>query len=397
MAHMRGEDTQMMEPLVISSGSKHHAELADLAIDLAAKAAGFSRSLPVGIRASLADTVRTMNCYYSNLIEDHATHPIDIERALAGDYSADREKRNLQEEAKAHVEVQRWIDGQGVNGVEVTASSLCEIHRRFFQLLPDEMRWVEDRVTGERHRVEPGRLRCRDVVVGRHIPVGWESVPRFLDRFEKVYGRLSKSETIINAAAAHHRLLWIHPFLDGNGRVARLMSHAMLLRHLDTGGVWSVARGLARNADAYKAHLASCELPRRNDLDGRGSLSEETLAEFAKFFLKICIDQVDFMENLMEPDRLRARLLMWAEEEARIGGLYKKAGQVLEAVLYRGELPRGELPGLLNVTDRQARRITHQLVLKGVLAPALSKEPLRLAFPATLASRFMPGLFPDKF
>ena len=67
------------------------------------------------------------------------------------------------------------------------------------------------------------------------------------------------------AAAAHHRLLWIHPFLDGNGRVARLMSHAMLLDTLESGGVWSIARGLARNVAAYKGHLAACDLPAAAD------------------------------------------------------------------------------------------------------------------------------------
>ena len=110
------------------------------------------------------------------------------------------------------------------------------------------------------------------------------------------------------AAAAHHRLLWMHPFLDGNGRVARLMSHAMLLSALDTGAVWSVARGLARNVQQYKGLLANCDLPRRNDLDGRGTLSEEALAEFTRFFLGVCIDQVKFMETLVQPDRLRARV-----------------------------------------------------------------------------------------
>ncbi len=43
-----------------------------------------------------------MNCYYSNLIEGHDTHPVDIERALRHDYSDDPRTRNLQLEAAAH-------------------------------------------------------------------------------------------------------------------------------------------------------------------------------------------------------------------------------------------------------------------------------------------------------
>jgi Fic family protein len=90
----------------------------------------------------------------------------------------------------------------------------------------------------------------------RHIPVTPGAVPRFLAHFENTYSRLGRTEKIVSAAAAHHRLLWIHPFFDGNGRVARLVSHATLLETLDTGALWSVVRGLARNVVEYKSHLA---------------------------------------------------------------------------------------------------------------------------------------------
>jgi hypothetical protein len=62
--------------------------------------------------------------------------------------------------------------------------------------------------------------------------------------------------------------------------------------------VWSVARGLARKVEDYKSHLADCDSPRRNDLDGLGALSEEALARFVNFFLGMCIGQVEFMEGL---------------------------------------------------------------------------------------------------
>ena len=200
---------------------------------------------------------------------------------------------------------------------------------------------------------------------------------------------------IIAGAAAHHRLLWMHPFLDGNGRVARLMSHAVLLDTLDSGAVWSVARGLARNVEQYKQLLANCDQIRRNDLDGRGTLSEAR-ADFTRFFLTICIDQVTFMESLVQPDRLRTRILLWAEEEIRLGKLPPKSGSILEAVLYRGELPRGDAAAIAGTGERQARRIVSALVEAGVLVSDGARAPLRLTFPATLAQRWMPGLFPEK-
>jgi len=184
-----------------------------------------------------------MNCYYSNLIEGHTTHPVDIERAMRNEYSADPQKRNLQLEAKAHVAVQRWIDEGGVRGRSITVSAICEIHRRFSELLPPALLAVSDPRTGRQVEVIPGALRRDDVSVGpARGDQSWRGAP--LSRsVQPGVSDLGRAETILATAAAHHRLLWIHPFADDNGRVARLLSHAMLLDVLDTGGIWSVARG----------------------------------------------------------------------------------------------------------------------------------------------------------
>jgi len=392
----RGENLSLMEPLCITEGSPHRADLTDLTLELALRSEGFRRSLPPSLVASLATLVRAMNCYYSNLIEGHDTHPIDIERALKGDYSSDARKRDLQLEAKAHIAVQEWMDGGALGDRATTAGAICETHRRFCEQLPEELLWVEEPRTGDRIKVIPGEWRARDVQVGALVPISPGAVPRFLARYEEVYGRLARTEKIIAAAAAHHRLAWIHPFLDGNGRVARLMSHAMMLNLLETGALWSIARGLARSVDAYKGHLASCDQPKRNDLDGRGTLSEESLVAFTRFFLTVCLDQVRFMEDLMQPDTLRARIQLWAEEQIRLGKLPERANAVLDAVLYRGELPRADIAEIVGTGERQARRVVSALVERGVLVSSSTRAPLRLAFPAELASRWMPGLFPDK-
>ncbi len=390
----RGEDPSIIEPLLIAENSIHRKKLTDLAIELAAKSAGFKRSLPLAIQKSLADMVRGMNCYYSNLIEGHDTHPIAIEQALQGNYSSDLKKRNLQLEAKAHITVQQWIDSGGIPNNLFSSNAICEIHERFCRLLPEDLLWIENSSTKEKIKMVPGQLRHQDVIVGNHIAISPGAISRFLSRYEAVYNRLGKAETILALASAHHRLLWIHPFLDGNGRVARLLSHAITLQMLDTAGIWSIARGLARNVSDYKAHLANCDLSRRNDLDGRGNLSEEALVEFTRFFLETCIDQINFMEKVMQPDLLKTRILLWAKEEIQLGNLPYQSIQILEATLYQGEISRGEIAGMLNISDRHARRLTSILIKKGVLALADQKSPLKLAFPAMLASRWMPGLFP---
>ena len=392
----RGEPVTLMEPLNVQIGARQREELADLALELTARSTALRSSLPAGIVIALSRLVCSMNCYYSNLIEGHDTHPIDIERALNEDYSHDPQQRDLQLEARAHIEVQQWIDEGGLNEKATSANSIVEIHKRFCSALPEDLLWVENPESGEKLKIVPGELRQTDVQVGRLVAISSGALPRFMTRFESAYARLGNVDAIVASATAHHRLLWMHPFLDGNGRVVRLMSYAMLRDALHTGGIWSIARGLARNVDTYKSHLANCDLSRRNDLDGRGNLSEEALTRFAKFFLTTCIDQVNFMEELIQPNALRSRILNWVDDEIRANTLLPKSEKVLEAILYRGELSRGEVGDLLNLGDRSARRVTSALLGRGVLTSRSVRAPLHLAFPARLASRWMPGLFPEK-
>ena len=102
------------------------------------------------------------------------------------------------------------------------------------------------------------------------------------------------------------------------------------------------------------------------------------------------------MERLVQPDRLRARILLWAEEEIRLDELPPQSASVLETVLYRGEIARADAASIVGTGERQARRVVSALLEHGVLSSASTRAPLRLAFPAALASRWMPGLFPER-
>jgi hypothetical protein len=102
------------------------------------------------------------------------------------------------------------------------------------------------------------------------------------------------------------------------------------------------------------------------------------------------------MEGLMRPDRLRDRIMIWAEEEIRAGALPPKSDVILKAVLYQGQIERGEAEVILGTSDRTARRVTAALLDAGALYSPSTRAPLRLAFPAKYAGRWMPGLFPEQ-
>lgn len=261
-----------MEPLL----PEENKALSDLATDLVAKSSALAGRLHPIIQEAVGDLVRAMNCYYSNLIEGHHIHPIDIDKALAGDYSTEPEKRNLQLEARAHIDVQRKIDVGEAPQPSTSLGFLQWVHKEFCRQLPEGLLRVSDPQTGKDEKVIPGELRTFAVKVGRHIAPGPENLGPLLDRFAGAYGnnKLSTIQRIIGVAASHHRLLWIHPFADGNGRVARLFSHAFLKELGLNSSLWSVSRGLACAVDQYKAALQAADQPRRGDLDGRGSLTQ---------------------------------------------------------------------------------------------------------------------------
>ncbi|MCP3888179.1 MAG: Fic family protein [Desulfobulbaceae bacterium] len=271
-----------MEPLLPPENA---SELNDLALDLVSKASAFAGMLNPVVASSVGDLVLSMNCYYSNLIEGHDTHPHDIDRAMAQDYSSEPEKRALQKEAVAHIAVQKMIDEREAPDVCPLSSEYGRwIHKAFCDRMPEELLWVENPDTGEKIKVIPGVHREKTVKVGRHIPPRPENLDMFLARFDVAYDvrRLSKLQRITSVAASHHRYVWIHPFLDGNGRVVRLMSYAAL-KNIQVGSeLWSVARGLARQKSSYKSILQAADAPRQGDLDGRGTLSQKALVDFWK-------------------------------------------------------------------------------------------------------------------
>jgi Fic family protein len=177
-----------------------------------------------------------MNSYYSNLIEGHHMRPRDIEQALAGRIEGTEEQRNLQLEAVAHIRVQAELDRMAAAEMLPEAASqdfIRWLHREFYKDAPAAVLRV--RGAGREFRMEPGQWRSSpeaDLAVGRHLPPSSDRVAAFMAYFESRYRfeRLGKAGRIAAIATAHHRFNYIHPFPDGNGRVSRLMSHAMAMR-----------------------------------------------------------------------------------------------------------------------------------------------------------------------
>lgn len=378
-----------MEPLV--PGATQLAVLlakADDVVDLGLRLQSAVHPLTC---ASLRELVRAMNSYYSNRIEGQSTLPLNIERALRKDMSAEPEIARRQRLAVAHIDAERDLEQPPPDGALARSSAfLVRAHAALYGRLS-----AADRGTAEGRVVEPGALRVDEVQVGSHIAPAAASLPAFLKRMDDVYARPAAAAAgLILTACCHHRAMWLHPFIDGNGRAVRLATHAALLSV--TQGLWSVNRGLARNRDEYYARLADADSARKGDLDGRGNLSEEALVRWVTFFLDIAYNQVSFMGRLLALDDIKRRLLalitLWSTEDRAIR---TEAVLPLHHVFMAGEIARGEFRQMTGLGNRTAQGLLSTLLKRGLLASNSTLGPVRIAFPLNALQILLPELYPE--
>lgn len=350
------------------------------------------------VPAELRRLLRGMNSYYSNRIEGQHTRPFEIEQALRRDFSVDRELAARQRLAVAHIEAEsaiesRYTDKEGAARL-YSASAVADLHRDLFSLLPSE-----DLVSSDGETIVPGVFRSREVSVGQHVAPAFAAVQALLQRWAEVYGGTRRGEAALLAmAAAHHRLGWVHPFVDGNGRVMRLHSHALLAALGYTGGLWSPLRGFARNSERYYALLAAADEPRRGDLDGRGNLSQQALVDWIAYVLATCQDQVSFMAGLLrlgDMERRIAACLAFEEQTLRSGVRLAALRPLHYLFVTDGALDRGEFKLMTGLGERTAGTLLKALLDRGLLASDTPQGKVRFGLPLHALRFYFPALWPE--
>jgi len=376
-------------------------DLEDLALEVFKASATLAGRVHPLTSARVMRLLRNVNSYYSNLIEGIRTTLPDIESGLA-ELSGDERIRRLQQLHRHNIAAQDVVEKEcGRTGAGITSPAfLCRLHELLFDGVPQEF-LMQRNQQGTREVVTiPGRLRDDNVRVGAHVPPDWTDLPELLERFREAYAleTVTGAARLVHAAASHHRLLWIHPFLEGNGRVARLFSDTYLrCCGLEGYGLWTLSRGLARAEGEYKSLLSAADAKRRNDYDGRGILSEEGLRRFCLFFLRTALDQARFMDELLHLDATAKNIGLYCSLriEGRMSGkepLPKESAKILNHVFVHGKIGKGEVHELINCSDRKARDIVKLLLTEGLLETENQKSPLTIGLPAHAVQYYFPEL-----
>lgn len=379
-------------------------ELQDAVMELWRLDAALNSSIPASLRHPMVHLLRVVNSFYSNKIEGNPTHPADILHAQEEGPQPMPSDALL--EIKRHVEVQTRLANLDITKDRVISNDfLSDIHLSFYQNLPDTFLNIENPDTREVIRLIPGRFRDRTVKVGIHVPPLAEELPGYLNWFQNAYNpaKIYGTARILAAAASHHRLMWIHPFLDGNGRVGRLFTDNYLqVSGLSGYGLWSISRGFGRNTKAYYDALSAADTTRQGVTDGRGILSDKGLLNFTEYFIETALDQVKYFSSLLEPQKLRERIEVYFEMRAR-GVLTDSRGELLSPLkpetkgiynqlLYSGPKTRAEIMESLNVSERTLRTIISQMEDAG-LVKAPAKQPVTLALSPSSIELLFPHLW----
>ena len=346
----------------------------------------------------LRGLLRSMNSYYTNRIEGQHTRPHEIDQALRKDFSKDAKLAAKQRLAVAHIEAEVRLEQRyaGVEGAHAlySADAVQVMHKELFGRLP-----TRDLRTDEGEPIVPGQLRGREVQVGQHVAPAFAHVPAFLQRWGRYYGNVRQGEAaLVVMACAHQRLGWIHPFVDGNGRVMRLHTHTLLSALGYTGGLWSPLRGFARNTERYYALLADADSLRRGDLDGRGNLSEQALIAWADYVLEVCQDQVNFMTSMLDFETLMGRLEACLVFEATVekSGVRQESLRGLHYLFLSGqEIGRGDFKAMLGMGDRGATDALGALVKRGLLKSDSPQGKVRFGLPQHALRFLFPRLWPE--
>lgn len=383
-----------MEPMLPQA--RELDALLSIASELRSKAIKLTTSPMPGLNKSLSTILRAMNSYYTNKIEGQHTMPAEIESALKNDYSQNKDIAQKQRIARAHLLTEAWGEEHVSDKnwrVVYSADLVAAIHYQLYNYMEKA-----DRVTDNNEPVNEGQFRTKNVTVGMHMPPDAKYLSNFIERWAQAYSGLPDGDmALIGLACAHHRLTWIHPFNDGNGRVTRLHSHLLLHAMGLTNGLWSPMRGLARSHQHYYDHLHNADNLRNGDYDGRGALTEQGLVEWIRYFLNVCIDQVTFMEGMLNLAEFKGRLetLLVVEESKGISGLKKAALNPLHYIAITGPIERGEFKKMTGMAERSADRLLKSLLDYKLLLSDSPRGDVYMGVPLHSMQFLFPRLWPE--
>jgi Fic family protein len=223
-----------------------------------------------------------------------------------------------------------------------------------------------DGLTREGDRT-PGAYRSGPVRIAQadHLPPDALRVGEYMAELVAFINRPDPPKyDLMKVALAHHRFAWIHPFSNGNGRVVRLFTYALLIKYgfqvNEAGRLLNPAAVFCADRNRYYAMLAKAD---------QGT--EEALENWCTYVLAGVRDELNKVSRLADQAHLQARVLLPAVAHARQRQLITAQEEaVLAATVRAGIMKAADLEKALpRLNANQRTYQIRKLVESGMLQP----------------------------
>lgn len=271
------------------------------------------RPLPRALVKNLDDWFRVELTYTSNAIEGNTLTrretAVVIEKGLTVGGKSLKEHLEATNHARAFDFIQTLITKKPK---QLTAHDLLDLHSMILKSIDDEN-------AGHYRRV-PVRISGSGVVLPNP-----KKVPDLMDEFQSWLTGKYALHPVAFAGEAHYRLVTIHPFVDGNGRTARLLMNLLLMMN---GYPPAIIR--KRDRLAYIGALETAQL------GGSKADYDRLIAKAVDRSLDIYLSAAQGESAFGDLDK---------EDLIKIGELAKAAGETVPTIRYWTK------EGLLDVAD----------------------------------------------
>ena len=213
----------------------------------------------------------------------------------------------------------------------------------------------------------PGAYRKKSVKIAQaeHLPPEFIQVPHYMQELVAFINEEHPPKyDLIKVALAHHRFGWIHPFGNGNGRVVRLLTYALLIKYgfnVKTGGrVLNPTAVFCNNRDQYYAMLARADIGAADDLEA-----------WCIYVLQGILDELRKVDQLTDfgylGDKILAPALSYAKERELITAMEES---VLHIAAKSGVAKAADLAAAMpGMTPAQRTYQIKKLVERKMLQP----------------------------
>lgn len=206
----------------------------------------------------------------------------------------------------------------------------------------------------------PGGYRQHSVVIGgsTHKPPDHNLVHPWMDELLTFINRADAPQfDLMKIAIAHHRFAWIHPFGNGNGRVVRLLTYALLIKYgfrMSAGGrVLNPTAVFCNNRDRYYQMLSTADAGKDKDI-----------LEWAEYVLSGIVEELTKLDKLTNYTFLKQKILfpaLFNSKERKI--ITPEEFTILRLSVEKGQLRAGDLNEKLpELTQRKRSYLLKKLL-----------------------------------